>query len=60
MVTFTFGGTIESSRYPTFLLNHESKGGNMLPRPVVKSTPGRIGYNMMKKCKWLRELCRDI
>ena len=60
MVMYQSGGTIGPSRYPTFLLRHETKGRHILPRPVVKIRPGQIGYNMMKQCKWLRELCRDI
>ena len=32
----------------------------MLPRPVVLSLPGRLGYQMMRNNIWLKELCQDI
>ena len=32
----------------------------MLPRPVVKSRPHRLGHRIMTKCVWLRKLVQDI
>ena len=32
----------------------------MLPRPVVKSRPGNMGWILMNKCQWLRSLCQDV
>ena len=32
----------------------------MLPRPVVKSRPGNLGYKLMNTSIWLKSLCKDI
>ena len=61
MVMFQFGGTVGPSQFPTFALKHEHEDTqHMLPRPVVKSRPGNLGYKLMNTSIWLKSLCKDI
>ena len=61
MVMFQFGGTVGPSQFPTFSLQREDEDTrHMLPRPVVKSRPGQLGYKIMNTSIWLKCLCKDI
>ena len=57
---FQYGGTVGPARYPMFSTKDNLKKLHMLPRPVVKSRPGQIGWKIMKTCTWLNDLCKDI
>ena len=56
---YQYGGTIGPAQYPTYL-QLPGKTVHMLPRPVVKSRPHRLGHRIMNNCNWLRELVSDI
>ena len=61
MVMFQFGGTVGPSQFPTFSLQREDEDTRrMLPRPVLKSRPGQLGYKIMNTSIWLKCLCKDI
>ena len=58
---FQFGGTVGPSQFPTFSLQSEDEDTrHMLPRPVVKSRPGQLGYKIMNTSIWLKCLCKVI
>ena len=56
---FQYGGTIGPSQFPTYL-RHSDQSVHMLPRPVVKSRPHRLGHRIMTMCVWLCKLVQDI
>jgi len=60
MVMFQYGGTIGPAKYPTFVHRADPQYHHMLPRPVVKSRPGKIGWRLLSKSLWLKKLCVDI
>ena len=54
-----FGGSIGPSQYPKFV-NPLTGKESMLPRPVVKSRPGKIGHLILSNNGWLNDLIKDI
>ena len=54
-----YGSTIGPARYPKFW-NSEKKKESMLPRPVVKCRPGKIGNVILSINGWFVELIKDI
>ena len=59
-VMYQFGGTIGPARYPLFLQKENSYQLSILPRPVIKSRPGGVGFNFMNDTIWLKDLIMDI
>ena len=57
---FQYGGTVGPAQHPTFSLKDNLEKRHMLPRPVVKSRSGQIGWKVMKTCTWLHDICKDI
>ena len=59
MKMYQFGGTIGASRYSKFRkitgagINTEELKLSMLPRPVVKSRPGKFGHTMLNYSPWI-------
>ena len=60
LVMFQYGGTIGPARYPTFVHSTDPHHCHMLPRPVVKSRPGNLGWRLLLTLLWLKKLCADI
>ena len=60
LVMFQYGGTIGPARYPTFVHTIDPHCRHMLPRPVVKSRPGKLGWRLLSTSLWMKKLCADI
>lgn len=58
-IMYQYGGTIGPSQFPTYL-HLPGKTVHMLPIPVVKSRPHRLGHRIMNNNCWLQELVSDI